>query len=178
MFWFFALITIIAVVVIGLVAVGRVTLTLAEQPRRSNYDLDEAVEYVADNLPYEVSAVLSYDDVRSILGWHIDYLESKGIAYESDDELETTGADSADDQERTPVDERWRPSSGPVLADDDEALAYVLGVAAERGLDVDDVHVAHVLHEERGYLAAIGAIGRAVPTPDDPGAEDGPESGL
>jgi hypothetical protein len=163
MLWVLVAITAIAVVCIALVAVGRVTFTLAEQPRPSYYDVDEAVDYVADHLPDHVTAALTYDDVRAVLGWHLDYLEAKGVASERsadpDEEPEREPQPSGVDVE--PVD----PERGPLVADDDEALAYVLGKLAESGREIDDVAVVEVLASERRYLAAIGAIGRQVPAP-------------
>ena len=54
------------VVVIALVAVGREAFTLGTQPKQAHFDLEEAVEFVADRLPDEVTARLSFDDVRSL----------------------------------------------------------------------------------------------------------------
>jgi len=194
--WLFVALSVVVVVVIGLVAVGRVTFSLAEHPRSSRYDLDEAVELVADNLPDEVTAQLSYEDVRAILGLHLDYLEVKGVARTISPPLGTVTADAESDtetesdngteelaaalgevMEATPGDEpkeyvfpAWPDAAerGPLVADDDEALPYILGRLGDMGHDVDDVHVVQVLEVERHYLEAIGAIGSEVPSPDDP----------
>ncbi|MBI2706695.1 MAG: hypothetical protein HYX32_15595 [Actinobacteria bacterium] len=181
MFWFFFVLTALVVIVIGLVAVGRVTLTLAEQPRPSSYELDEAVEFVADHLPDAATAQLSYDEVRSILSLHLDYLEVKGVAFEQGtvDEHETpTERDQHEDYREVRLPEpvefpAWPEVSpkGPLVADDDEALPYILGRLAETNHEIDDVHVVQVLEVERRYLEAIGAIGAAVPSPDDPGVQ-------
>ena len=48
-------------------AVGREAFTLGQQPKQAQFDLDEAVDYVADRLPDDVTAQLSFDDVRSLL---------------------------------------------------------------------------------------------------------------
>jgi hypothetical protein len=156
MLWVLVAVTVVVVVVIGLLAIGRVTFTLADQTRRSLYDLDEAVQFVGDDLSYDTSARLTYDDVKQILRWHLDYLEERGIAFE---------AAEGDDE---PAPER-AGSGGPVVADEDDALAYVLGKVVEAGLDVDDVQVVEVLDGEVRYLEAIGAIGRPVQEPQDPG---------
>jgi hypothetical protein len=145
----FVLVAAVLVVAIALVAVGAVTSRLAHQPRRSVFDLDEAVHWVADRLPDDVTAELSYDDVRRVIGWHLDYLEDKGVAGETDQTLEA-------------------PPSGPVITADDEGVAYVLGQATEAGVEIDDVQVVEVLEGELAYLLAIGAIGAEVPSPSDP----------
>lgn len=147
----FIVVIVVVVVGIGLVAVGAVTGRLAAEPPTSVFDLDEAVHYVADRLPDDVTAVLSYDDVRSLLGWYLDYLEVKGVAGESDHDLE------------------GRPS-GPIVAGEDEGVAYVLGRATEFGVEVDDVQVLQVVEAGVDYLTAIGAIGTEVPPPPDPTA--------
>jgi hypothetical protein len=148
----FVVIAVLVVVAIGLVAVGAVTGRLSAQPKRSVFDVEEAVDYIADRLPGEVTAQLSYDDVATIVGWHLDYLENKGVAGESDHDLEDL-------------------PEGPSVTDDDEGVAYVIGRANERGMEVDDVHVFLVLDIELQYLRAIGAVGSAVPSPIDPTEE-------
>ncbi len=70
----------LCVFVIAAVSIGMVSGSLARRPRRSVYDLEEAVEFVADRLPDELTATVSYDDVRSVLLFHRDYLANKGIA--------------------------------------------------------------------------------------------------
>lgn len=149
MFVVFVIVAVLAVVLIALVAVGAVTARLAEEPRRSVFQLDQAVEYVADRLPDDVTAQLSYDDVAQILAWHLDYLEQEGVAGETDDELEGL-------------------PQGPIVTADDEAVAYVIGRGTEVGTELDDVHVFEVLNAEQDYLRAIGAIGGVVPQPVDP----------
>jgi len=149
----FVVLTVVVVAAIGLISVGRVTYRLAEQPPPSLFDLEEAVEFVAERLPFEVSARLSYDDVRLVVGWHLDYLEGKGVAADTDDRL---------------ILELGR-KGGPVVAADDEGVAFVLGQAEQAGVDIDDVEVVLVLEAEVAYLEAIGAIGSAVDPPLDPG---------
>jgi hypothetical protein len=145
----FVVIAIVVVVAIALVAVGAATGRLASEPPTSVYDMDEAVHFVAGRLPDDVTATLSYDDVRALLGWHLDYLEEKGVAGRSDHDLETL-------------------PSGPIVTADDEGVAYVLGRATDAGLDVDDVAIVEVLEGEQAYLQAIGAVGAEVPSPRDP----------
>jgi hypothetical protein len=132
------------VVVIGLVAIGREAFTLRTQPKQAHFDLEEAVEFVADRLPDEVTAVITYDDVRSILRWHIEYLRDRGVPVRRD-----------------------QNQGGPVVVEDDEGIAFVLAKADEDGLEVTDVEVAHVLDAEVAYFHAIGAIGGPVPEPGD-----------
>jgi hypothetical protein len=139
------------VVVVALIAVGREAFTLSAEPKQTVFDLQEAVDYVADRLPEEITATLSYDDVRAIVRWHLEYLRDRGVPVRRD---QTKG--------------------GPVVVEDEEGVAFVLGRADEAGLDVTDEEVAAVLEVEVGYFTAIGAIGGTVPEPSDDPDTDGP----
>src|SRR5687768_4310182 len=76
----------VVVLVLGLVfaiaavLVGREARRLDAVPPRPVFDMDEAVEWVADHLPYEVSAVLSHADVRQIIDWNLQYFRTKGVS--------------------------------------------------------------------------------------------------
>lgn len=131
--------------VIATVSIGVVSGSLANRPRRSVYDLLEAVDYVADRLPDDLTARLSFDDVRSVLVFHCDYLERKGVASER----------TADDI-----------GTALVVVPDDELIAYVLGRVDEEALDIADDDVVAVLDVEQGYYRAIGAFGPPVEEPD------------
>ena len=140
MAWVFIVLGAIAVVAVGLVVVGRVTAELAARPPVAAIDLDEAVLWVGDRLPEATTAEVSYDDVRLVLGWYLDYLTDKGVARSND---------------------AAPPTSGPLVADEDEALAYVLGQVAAAGDDapgVTDAQVVEICDAQRGYLMAIGAV--------------------
>lgn len=145
-------ITVVAVLVIAVVAVGAVVNRLAVEAPVSVFDEDEAVEWIADRLPFEVAAQLSHDDVRALVLWHLEFLEGRGVATE-------TAFEQAPDA---------------VVVAEDDGLAYVLGQAEEAGLAVDDVQVVAVLEVELDYLEAIGAIGPRVADPADAGEIDPP----
>jgi hypothetical protein len=139
----FVIVAAVLVVLIAFVSVGRESFLLGRQPKQAVFDFQEAVDYVADHLPPEVSARLSYEDVRELLRWHLLYLRDRGVP-------------------------RWREHTegGPVVVEDDEGLGWVLGEADRAGLDATDVEVAAVLDLEARYLAEIGAIGGEVEPPD------------
>ena len=131
------IITALALRAIALVAVGRIAGQLGSTAKQAIYDRDEAVDYVADLLPDEVTAQLSYEDLATLLQYHLDYLESRGVAH-------AQGAE---------------PAAGPMLASEDDALAYVIGRVAEAGPQADDVWLAQVIAGNEAYLRAIGAFG-------------------
>ncbi len=134
---------------IALAAVGRESFTLGSQPKQTNFDLQEAVDFVADRLPDELTAHLTYDDVASLLRWHLEYLNDRGVPTRRD-----------------------LNRGGPVVIEDDEGVAFVLMRADADGLDVTDEEVTIVLDQELAYLEAIGAVGGEVADPlsIDPGA--------
>jgi hypothetical protein len=130
---------------IAAVVVGREARRLDAEPPRATFDLDEATEWVANHLPFEVSAVLSYDDVRVILGWNLDYLRVQGLSA------------AADEGDLEPAD---------VVVDREDATAEVLRRAAEAGVAFSKEQVEAVLDAQFGYFDAIGAIGPEA-SPDD-----------
>jgi hypothetical protein len=144
------LVAAVAVVAVGVITIGAVVGRLSVAPPTSVFDEDEAVEWIADRLPVEVASQVSHDDVRQLVGWHMDYLVEEGIA------TEAAYADAPDD----------------VVVGEDDGLAYVIGQASEAGLDVDDADIVVVLATERAYLDAIGAIGPRVAEPDEPTGND------
>jgi hypothetical protein len=148
--WLFVVLAALCSFVVAAVSVGSVTARLSTRARRSVYDLDEAVSFVADRLPPEITAQASYDDVRAVLEWHIAYLADKGVlSYKT-----------ADD-----------PGSGLILVSDDEPVAYILGriddVDADApGASLTDEQVVVILDAEARYYESIGAIGPRVPAPE------------
>lgn len=126
---------------IAAVSIGAVSGSLAQRPRRSVYDIEEAVEFVADHLPGDVTAVVTFDDVEQVLLFHCDYLEEKGIA----------SPKAADDI-----------GSELVVVPDDEPIAFVLGAVEKQGLDLTDEQVLAILDAETLYYEAIGAFGPPV----------------
>ena len=143
----------LVILLIAVVAIGREAFTLGHQAQQAHFDLDEAVDFVAERLPDDVTARLSYDDVRSILRWHIEYLRDRGVPHRRD-----------------------LTKGGPVVVEDDEGIAFVLMRADADGLETTDRDVAIVLAAELAYFDAIGAIGPEVADPMalDPGDEPPP----
>lgn len=177
----FVVLTVLVVIVIGLVAVGGVTAKLVSQPARPLFDLEEAVDFVAERLPDDVTAELSYDDVRQLVEWHLDYLQERGVARTIEDaagrarhsatdrgdegaaNLTSGNPDDVEDVEAV-----VSADDLPLVAEDDEGVAYVLGRALDAGLEVDDVQIVLVIDAEMAYLEAIGALGDPVDPVEPP----------
>jgi hypothetical protein len=149
--WLFAVLAAVSVFVIAAVTVGREAFRLGHQPPPTIFDLDEAVGHVADDLPAEAQARLTYDEVRELIRAEVDHLQAKGVLATPGREIELEGG-------ATPE---------MVLADD-EAVAVVLGRAEAAGLDVTDQDVYHVIDSLHGYLASIGAVGPRAAPPQPP----------
>ncbi len=144
MVWVFAAVGAVLVVLVAWFAVTLVTTRLNATPAMAVFDIEEATEYVAENLPDRVAARLSHDDVRLLLRWELTYWRERGVASYG-------GVDhAAEDAAR-----RGRS----VVADEDELVDELLARAREDGLDCDAVDIVCVTDLAADYLAAIGAIG-------------------
>jgi hypothetical protein len=130
-------ITLAVIFAIAAVVVGREARRLDAAPPPANFDLEEATEWVGNRLPFAVSAVLTYDDVRRILELNLDFLRSQGL--------------SASGQALSP--------DGKVVVSIDEATAYVLDRVRALDLAYDAPEIGAVLQAQFSYFDAIGAIG-------------------
>jgi hypothetical protein len=138
--WIFAVVAALLVFAIAAATVGREAFRLGHQPPPTIFDLDEAVEVVADGLPEDAQARLTYDEVRHLIRAELDHLRAKGL-------FALPGEEVLADGERD------------VVVADDEAVAVVLGAAEEAGLDVTDGDVYLVIAGLHAHLTEIGAVG-------------------
>lgn len=132
--------------VIAAVVLGREASRLHEEPPRPVFVLEEAVQWVAGHLPFEVSAVLSHDDVRRILQWNLAYFRSRGVS---------SNGESAEQ------------ATSNVIVGGAETVDYVLVQARAAELDYTAVQVHAVLDAQMAYLEAIGALGQADEPPPE-----------
>lgn len=146
-------VTLLAVLGIALASVKVASDRLAMRPRSSVYDLGEAVMFVAERLPGDVTARLSYEEVEAVLGARLDLLAMAGVAVH-------VGGAVPEGPDRRVVDES-------------ETVARILGMLdADADADADgdgdgdaessgmtDADVALILAVEADYVRAIGAIG-------------------
>ncbi len=146
MIWVFALIGLVAVVIIALVVVGGETARLAGVARPAVFDLGEAVDFIADRLPGDVQARLTHDDVRWVLLADADLLE----AY-------TAGPA----ERRYPWSRRPdQPGDEPdAIVEEELAVARILELSDSSGRALLDEDIVAVLNVRLDYLAAIGAVG-------------------
>ncbi len=140
----YAFLAVALVFAIAAVVVGREARRLDAVPPQPTFDLDEAVEWVSDNLPFEFRATLSHDDVRRIIDWNLEYFRMKGVS--------GNGHSAA--------------SEGPVVVGGAETVEYVLARAESLGASYTAPQVHAVLDAQMSYLEAIGAIGPEAPPED------------
>jgi len=124
--------------------VGREAFRLGHTPPSTIFDLDEAVHYVADDLPDEAQGRLTYDEVRTLVAAQLDVLRTRGVLADPGEEL-PMGSNGQHDL--------------PVVIADDDAVATLLGEVEESGLEVTDHDVFLVVSSLNRYLASIGAVG-------------------
>ena len=151
------------VVAIAAILVVREAGRLAKDPPPTLFDLDDAYEWVVDNVPDVVAATLTPDDVRRILAFQVEYFKRKGIS--ANGSAPNLG--------------------GPVVVGGSETVEYILERAAATGEAYLPEQVYAVVETQLTYLRAIGAVGPVAgasgpePVPDDgPGAGPEPESPL
>lgn len=148
-------VTAFVIFAIAAVAIGRATFAGARTARQAVFDLDEAVDFVADRLPAELQARLSHDDVREVLNWYLDELEADRVAYERDDERLPDDPDEDAEEDEDLPDE--------IVVDEQTVAAKVIGRAEDAELGLSDLDVLLILEEGEQYLRAIGAVGGEAP---------------
>ncbi len=142
-----------AVFAIAAVVVGREARRLAAEPVRRTFDFEEAVAWVCDHVSEDVAAVLTPDDVRQILNWHLEYFRLKGVS----------GNGSGPHVE------------GPVVVTGAETVDFVLDRAEQAGTPFTPEQVHAVLDAQMDYLTEIGAVGPVADPDDDLDRPERPE---
>jgi len=133
----FAVLVLALVFGIAAAVIGREARRLDAVPPNPVFDLNEAVSWVAEHLPFEVSAELSHDDVRQIIDWNLEYFRSRGVS--------SNGSGPHLD--------------GSVVVGGAETVEYVLARAIVSGADYTATQVHAVLEAQMAYFVAIGAVG-------------------
>ena len=133
----FVLVAAVLIFATAAAVIGREARRLDARPSEGVVDLDAAVQWVARHLPFEVSAVLTYDDVRSIIDWNLEFFRSKGAS--------GNGSGPHPD--------------GSIVVGGAETVEYVLAKAIIAGSDYTPMQVHAVLEAQMAYLVAIGAVG-------------------
>ena len=126
---------------IAAVIIGREARRLDSVAPRAVYELEQATQFVADNLPSETQARLTFAELRKLLVFHMRWLHDKG--------LQPAGVV---DRRQDIVDE--------VVIDEQTLTAYLLDAAEKNNIEIlDDVDAVYVVKAHLKYFDAIGAIG-------------------
>ena len=148
MIWLFVVLAAVLVFAIAAGTIGREARRLDAIAPRAVYQLDEAVDFVADRLPPESQARLTPGEVETLLVAHLRWLHEQGLQ-----------PDRAVDA-RQSIDAR-------LIISEDALVAYLLAAAEESGVELlDDVDAVNVVDAHLGYFAAIGAVGPPAPLDD------------
>ena len=149
MIWVVVAVVVLLSFVVAAVVIGAETRRLGAQRHLPVYRLEEAVSFVADNLPYEAAAQLTHDEVRTLLRWHLNALQ-----FQPGSILGELDVDEADD-------ESW-----PLVVSDQDTVAALARRARREGIDIATPDVNAVVAAHHSYLRAIGAIDE-VPRPTE-----------
>lgn len=136
-----AIVSAMIVFVIAAVVVGREARRLDAVAPRAVWELEEALDWVAGQLPAQTQARLTLDELRELLRAHMAWLHARGLQPDN-------------------VIDRRQDIADPVVVDDVTLAAHLLAEATRRGVQLlDDVDVVHVVDAHVAYFAAIGAVG-------------------
>ena len=134
---FFGVLAVAAVFAIAAVVIGREARRLATRPPGRVFEFEDAVAWVCDHVGPDVAAVLSPEDVRRILNWHLEFFRMKGVS--------SNGHPAESD--------------APVVVSGAETVDFVLMKAEAAGSPYTPAQIHAVLDAQMGYLEDIGAVG-------------------
>lgn len=138
---FSSLVAAALVFAIAAVIIGREARRLDSLAPRAVYELEQATQFVADNLPSATQARLTYAELRKLLVFHMRWLHDKGLQPQG-----------VIDRRQDIVDE--------VIVDEQSLTAYLLDAADKNNIEIlDDVDAVFVVKAHLKYFDAIGAIG-------------------
>ncbi len=140
--WFFIGLAAVLVVAIATYTVARVSSRLSLTESVSVYDPSAGADFIMENLPQSI--VLDRTEVEFLVGCHLDYLRVSGIANQG-----LADRVALEMAEKTP---------NP-LADEDQAVDFVLALVQESDFELEALQVVVVLDLSTQYMAFIGAIG-------------------
>jgi hypothetical protein len=138
----------VCVLAIAAIVIGREARRLDAVAPRAVYDIDQALDFVAEQLPEVTQARLTPDELRAMLALHMRWLHAQGL------------------QPDRAVDKR-QDIAELLLISEDQLSAYLLAEAEKSGVELlDDVDVVHVVRAHLAYFDAIGAVGPTASSTD------------
>ena len=150
--WVYISIASVTVITLAWFFVVMVSARLRQTPAQTMLDIEEAVEFIADNLPKEISMRVTHDEVRLLLRWQITYFRKRGVAsYGSID----TEAEAAELRNKT------------VIAHKHDLVDEYIRLSKKSGLELDAVDIVCVVDLGIQFLRNIGAIGNQISDVND-----------
>ena len=138
----------VCVFIIAAVVIGRESRRLDAVAPRAVYEIEEAVEFVANMLPEVTQARLTLDELREMLILHMRWLHAQGLQPDK-------------------VVDRPQAIGELVLITEDQLSGYLLAEAEKSGVELlDDVDVVYVVQAHLAYFDAIGAVGPTASSSD------------
>jgi hypothetical protein len=143
---FLGVLAVAAVFAIAAIVIGREARRLATRPPGRVFEFEDAVSWVCDHVSQDVAAVLSPDDVRRILNWHLEFFRVKGVSSNGN-----------------------RPDGdGTVVVSGAETVDFVLMRAESEGSPYTPTQIHAVLDAQMSYLEDIGAVAPVTEPDEDP----------
>ena len=145
MIWVAVIGGVLLVTFIAVFAVSRVSVELEGTMAPALLEMDDAVEVVAASIPFEVSAIVSHDDVHTVITWVLDWFDELGMVSDFGEEMggEWVRTDRA-------------------VADEIGAVDFAVSRGIETDSEIDSLHVTVIVDSFLDYLQAIGAVGDEV----------------
>ncbi len=134
--WIILGVAAVLVTVIGLLFVGWGVGKTREAPPQITIDIHDAIDFCSEALPDEVTAQLSYEDLRRLMRYHLEWVQFYHWT-----------PDTSDEQ--------------PVFYEQLDAADYVAERADFYHLDVDRDQIEAVVRANDAFLQFSGAIGVA-----------------
>ncbi|CAI8350198.1 MAG: Uncharacterised protein [Acidimicrobiales bacterium AG-410-I20] len=143
MIWLFIVLGVLLVVAIAFAFVGATTNRLQQNAQPVVFEVEDAVDWVAEQLPDEAAGQLTYSEVVTITRWWLEYFDQIGLTTEHGQEI---------------GDEALSEETQEKIAELDDAVDYVVARSLEQEEPLDSVAVVVVVDLLRIYLAEMGAI--------------------
>lgn len=140
MAWVFLVVGAVVVFAIAAAFVGSEAFRLGHETPAAIFDLDEALDAVAEDLSPDAQSRLTYAEVRQLILATLEHLRGAGLSTLPGEDLPPSGEE-------------------PVVVGDTEVLAVALGAVDAHDLDVGDDDAAEVIQALLRHLDRIGALG-------------------
>ena len=145
MVWVVVVVGFVLVSSIAVFAVSRVSVELEGTIAPALLEMEDAVEVVSEAIPFEVSAVVSHEDVEQVITWVLEWFDELGFVSDFGEEMggEWVRGDRA-------------------VADEIGAVDFAVSRGIEEESTVDSLHITVIVDAFVAYLRDIGAVGDEV----------------